>query len=449
MREKQRQLLRELLNQRVLSARELIQGLDVSQPTLSRLVQSMSDEIVVMGKGRSTCYGLPRPLHDNAGRLPIYQIDPRGDVHFESSLTILQGGQYWIEKKDGSGELFSRIPWFLEDLLITGYSGRAFACRNAAALQLPRKLVDWRAEDKLYAISRFGEDLGGNLLIGEESLARYFARARDNTALVEIEDQAWTYPQLAQKTIGGELDSALTGGQQPKFSVCLNDRGTPCHMLIKFSPAVDSSEARRYSDLLICEHLALEALRTAGLNCARSRIVVSGYQTFLCLKRFDRRGRLGRLPTISLKSLHSRIGSPYDSWIDASLRLEQKKLLGAGDAKRLRWLTLFSDLIGNTNQHFNNISLIPHRHNTYILAPIYGIRPTLYEPVAGEIPQRLFTPPPVRNEAAADMSEAIRTAILFWKSAAVDQRISEEFRQICYENCELLKLQSQGPQLIA
>lgn len=448
MRDKQQQQLRDMLNTRVLNPRELMQGLNVSQPTLSRLIQTMSDEIVIMGKGRSTCYGLPRKIHNQTSHFPIYTIDPRGDARPNSYLTILQGGQYWLKKTDGIGEIFNQIPWQLEDLLISGYGGRSFAYRHSASLQFPRRVADWNSEDKLYAASQFGEDQTGNLLIGEESLARYFSSARNKTATIEIEDQPWIYPQLAQKTLAGEIDSALICGEQPKFTVCLNDRGTPCHMLIKFSPAVDSNEARRYADLLICEHLALEAIRSSGHNAARSRIIASGYQAFLCLKRFDRRGELGRLPIVSLKSLHSRFGSPCDNWIDASLRLEKKEFISPEDAQRLRWLSLFSDLIGNTNQHFKNISLIPHQQNFYILAPAYGIRPTLYEPIAGEIPQRLFTPPAIRNESAPEMPTALEAAILFWKSAAIDERISANFRQICYENCELLKLQKQGPQLI-
>lgn len=448
MRDKQQQQLRDMLSVRVLSPRELMQGLNVSQPTLSRLIQSMSDEIVIMGKGRSTCYGLPRKIHNQISRFSIYSIDPRGDARPNSYLTTLQGGQYWLEKTDGTGELFAKIPWQLEDLLISGYSGRAFAYRHSGSLQVPRRMADWNNEDKLYAASQYGDDQAGNIIIGDESLARYFSKARNYSAAVESEDQQWLYPQLAQKTLAGEIDSALTCGEQPKFTICLNDRGTPCHILVKFSPAVDSNEARRYADLLICEHLALEAIRSAGHNAARSRIFISGYQAFLCLKRFDRRGLLGRLPVVSLKSLHIRIGSPCDNWIEASLRLEKKDLISPEDAQRLRWLALFSDLIGNTNQHFKNISLIPHQQDFYILAPAYGIRPTLYEPIAGEIPQRLFTPPANRNEAAAEMPGAVDAAILFWKSAAIDERISAEFRQICYENCELLKLQKQGPQLV-
>ena len=118
------------------------------------------------------------------------------------------------------------------------------------------------------------------------------------------------------------------------------------------------------------------------------------------------------------------------------------------DSKKLIWLALFSDLIGNTNQHFGNISLIPRQRDCFLLSPAYGVRPTLYEPVSGEIPLRLFTPPPVRNDAAGELPSALDAAIFFWKSAAVEERISEEFRQVCYENCELLKVQQQGPRLV-
>ena len=447
MRDQQQQLLRQMLNKRVLGPRELLQGLDISQPTLSRLINSMANEIVVMGKGRSTLYGLPRKIHGE-NRFPIYIIDPRGDARLYGHLTALQGGQYWWQENGKQGELFHQTPWFLLDLQLTGFGARSFALRIREELCLPRKLADWNEEDMLFAASCRGEDLCGNLLIGEESLARYFDLARNLSPALDLDSRSWKYPQLAQKTLAGELPAAQMGGEQPKFTVCVDEQGSPCHMIVKFSPAVDSKEARRFADLLVCEHLALEAIRFAGHNTARSRLVIAGPQVFLGLKRFDRRGALGRLPMISLRALHAQIKTPCDNWIDASLRLEKAGLIKPADAGKLRWLSLFSDLIANTNQHFGNISLFPQQTGGYLLAPAYGIRPTLYEPVAGEIPLRLFTPPPVRNEAAGELASALEAAILFWKSAAIDERISEGFRQVCYENCELLKLRLSGPRLV-
>ena len=449
MRDKQQQKLRQLLTSRVQSSRELIQGLDISQPTLSRLIAGMNHEIIVMGKGRATCYGLPRKIHNKESRLPVYSIDPRGDAHLYGHLTALQGGQYWWEDTEDSSEIFNQIPWFLQDLKLTGYSARSFAYRQNKRLHLPRKLADWSEDDILYSSSHRGEDRVGNLIIGEESLARYFALARALPTAIKMETRPWVYPQLAQKTLAGETNSAHISGEQPKFAAYIDDQGAACHMLVKFSPATDSTEAHRYADLLICEHLALEAIRIAGYNTARSRVTIAGNQAFLCLKRFDRRGAIGRLPLLSLRAIHARIQAPCDNWIDAAMRLKKHLFLSTEDTHKLCWLSLFSDLIGNNNQHFGNISLIPHQQDFYILSPTYGIRPTLYEPIAGEIPLRLFTPPAARNEVSEFFASALKAASFFWKSAAVDERISTNFRQICYENCEILKLQNQGPRLIS
>jgi len=448
MRDQLQQKLRQMLNSRALSPKELIQGLNISQPTLSRLISSLSNEIVVMGKGRATRYGLPRKIHNLESRIPVYTIDPRGDARLYGHLTALQGDQFWWEDCNAQGELFNQLPWFLLDQQLTGFGARSFAYRHSEDLGLPRKLADWSEKEMLYATSRRGEDRSGNLLIGEESLARYFETARNITPALDLDSRSWKYPQLAQKTLAGELPAAQLGGEQPKFTVCVDDHGSPCHMIVKFSPAVESKEAQRYADLLVCEHLALETIRFAGFTSSRSRLVIAGPQIFLGLKRFDRRGELGRLSMLSLRALHARIQAPCDSWIDAAIRLEKAGLIKSSDTRKLLWLSLFSDLIANSNQHFGNISLFPHPQEGYLLAPAYGIRPTLYEPVAGEIPLRLFTPPPVRNEVAGEFPSALEAAILFWKSAAVDERISTEFRHICYENCELLKLRLDGPKLV-
>ena len=134
MRTHQQQQLRSLLNSRAINPRELMQGLNVSQPTLSRLISSMSGEIVVMGKGRATRYGLPRKIHGQEGRFPVYCVDPRGDAHLHGTLTALQGGQYWWEENKEGGELYDSLPWFLLDQQLPGFGSRSFAYRESEAL---------------------------------------------------------------------------------------------------------------------------------------------------------------------------------------------------------------------------------------------------------------------------------------------------------------------------
>ena len=438
------QQLQQLLTDRVMTARELTRELGISQPTLSRLISSMQNEIVIMGKGRGTFYGLPKKPGAEHNRLPIYSIDAKGDVHPYGQLTPLQGKQYWWQSISCSGKISHQLPWQIQDLLINGYSARAFAHRYGDHLKLSPRLIDWTEEDMLIATSRCGEDRPGNLILGEESLARYFNLVRKPLELIELGSQVLEYPQLALKTLAREISPSQLSGEQPKFSVCLNERGAPCQMLIKFSPAADSKESRRYADLLVCEHLALEAIRIAGLSAVRSRLVITGNQTFLCIKRFDRRGAFGRLPVTSLRALHARIQAPCDDWIAAATRLQKQGIIRLSEAKKLYWLALFSDMIGNSNQHFGNISFLPHGKDNYLLAPAYGVRPTIYEPLAGEVPARLFTPPSLRKEAGTEFADARQSAILFWKSAAIDERVSEGFRQICFENCEMLQLQERG-----
>lgn len=448
MRNDLKQQMLALLSVQVRSPRELTSSLDISQPTLSRLVKSLSSEIVVLGKGRATRYGLPRRIHQHTSHFPIYIIDSRGDAHLYGTLTALAGGSYWWDAVQGGQEFYSGLPWFLLDHCLSGFAARSLARTLSRTAPLSRRLADWNDDDQLFAAGRWGDDRAGNLLIGEDSLARYLAGTADEKPYIEIDSELRNYRRLAQSTLDGNLHGSHLAGEQPKFTACVNDQGTPCHMLIKFSPAIASQEARRYADLLVCEHLALEAIRMAGYSTARSRLLTAGQQVFLCLKRFDRRGLRGRLPALSLRAAQARLDGPCDNWIDASRRLETAGQINARDARKMRWLALFSDLIGNSNQHFGNITLIPHQDNRFIMAPIYGTRPTLYEPLCGETPRRLFTPPPLRSDVADLLPATRRAAIFFWKSAAVDKRISSKFRQVCFENCELLQLQERGPRLV-
>jgi len=50
----------------------------------------------------------------------------------------------------------------------------------------------------------------------------------------------------------------------------VKENGTERHVLVKFSPAVTTPEGERWSDLPVCEHLALEVIRGAGLSASHS-----------------------------------------------------------------------------------------------------------------------------------------------------------------------------------
>src|SRR2546429_3405863 len=91
-------------------------------------------------------------------------------------------------------------------------------------------------------MSRRGEDLPGNLIVGEESFARwqgieFVSRRRDD------------YPALAQATIAGHPPGSSAGGERPKFGALVGNQ----HMLVKFAgrAGVGDMAARHWCDLLI------------------------------------------------------------------------------------------------------------------------------------------------------------------------------------------------------
>jgi hypothetical protein len=75
------------------------------------------------------------------------------------------------------------------------------------------------------------------------------------------------------------------------------------HVLVKFSPPVETEVGQRWSDLLIAEHLALETLSAAGISSAMSRIFRFETRTYLEVDRFDRVGLTGRVGVTSLSAI--------------------------------------------------------------------------------------------------------------------------------------------------
>ena len=97
-------------------------------------------------------------------------------------------------------------------------------------------------------MSRRGEDLPGNLIIGEESFARWqgielVSRSRND------------YPALAQATIAGHPPGSSAGGES-SIGVRVGNQ----HKLVKFAGrgGVGDMAARRWCDLLILEGIALQ-----------------------------------------------------------------------------------------------------------------------------------------------------------------------------------------------
>src|SRR5206468_12176332 len=70
------------------TANELRTTLGVSQPTISRLLKKLADELVTRGTAQRTRYALRRACRGSLQSFPVYRVDERGKSHRIGSLDL-------------------------------------------------------------------------------------------------------------------------------------------------------------------------------------------------------------------------------------------------------------------------------------------------------------------------------------------------------------------------
>ena len=411
----------------VLSSAELQEQLGVSQPTVSRALAPLvqTGQVQKVGAARSQRYVLPRTVPGVGREVPVMRVNERGQASPFASLVPLQGGAIWVDEADGLSQQHGGLPWFLDDMRPQGFMGRTFAHAHPE-LQLGSDPRHWNDDDVLRALALFGDDLPGNLVVGEAAFQRFHTLPQRASRAQSQAD----YPRMAEQAMQGTLSGSSAGGEQPKFCTRLGDR----HVIVKFSPASDAPVDQRLRDLLVCEHLALSVLAQAGLPAAKTAIVSGGGRIFLEAERFDRTAQ-GRIGMVSLMVYDNEYVGEMDNWAATANRMLARGLLTAKDARTLRLLEAYGVLIANTDRHYGNISLIL-RDDDWTLSPTYDMLPMLYAPMGGELVERDFAARPLQPTAATlpEWEQARTLATAFWQAAASDRRVSEGFRAIASSN---------------
>ncbi|MBT1072737.1 type II toxin-antitoxin system HipA family toxin YjjJ [Pelotalea chapellei] len=434
----------------IYSAPEIQQRFRCSQPTVSRLLAQLGDKITIIGNSRARRYTKTRDVRGLGGAFPIFKIDTEGNAHLIGTLYAVAHDHFLWNPLNAREQLFRSLPWFIADLHPEGFVGCAFVRQLHEQLGLPPRSVDWNEDHVLCALARRGEDPMGSLVIGRESIERYFRLVRELPAPIRENEIADTYMRFAQEAMDGQPVGSSAGGEQPKFTATIERSGEVRNVLVKFSPPVSTDEGRRWADLLICEHHALQVVQNSGINAVRSNIIEAGGRVFLEVIRFDRTGLLGRLPIISMRAIDNEFYGFQDNWVNAANRMANDGRLSAQDAASLRWLSVFGSLIGNNDQHFGNVSLVMlDGSSLFRLAPAYDVLPMVYRPIDGAVPSRPFTVPAVAPGAPNEWSSALESAGQFWSQAESDIRISKKFRKICSENFKIVKRLHAGPRLFA
>ena len=434
----------------VLTSAELQELLGVSQPTVSRALAPLihAGQVQKVGAARSQRYVLPRNVPGVGSEVRVMRIDTQGRPSPFARLVPLEGGAFWVDEADGVSARHDGLPWFLDDMRPQGFMGRTFATTHPE-LQLANDPRFWSDDDVLRALALCGDDLPGNLVVGEAAFARFHTLPQRASRVASPAD----YPALAEAAMQGSIGGSSAGGEQPKFcTIVQGDAAAPGtaagegarHVLVKFSPAGDAPTDQRTRDLLVCEHLALQTLASAGIAAAASRISTAAGRVFLEVERFDRTPLgpanplgLGRIGMVSLMVYDAEYVGAMDNWGATANRMQERQLLRPADARTLRLLEAFGVLIANTDRHYGNISLLLE-DDDWVLAPAYDMLPMLYAPVGGELVPRNLADRPLQPTAAilAEWPQALALARSFWSAAAQDTRISGGFRAICAGNLE-------------
>lgn len=431
------------------SAADIQRRFSWSQPTISRVISRCKSRILVAGSARATRYTRLRDVRGLGGRFPVFKVDDRGDVDQIGDLYAVAHDRFvWLQPRTAPKE-YPSLPWFISDLRPDGFVGRAFVRLLHEELNLPPRILDWNEDHVLVALARRGEECMGNLIVGQESLERYFRMTRQAVAPIQEGEEAELYARMAQTAMDGDPAGSSAGGEQPKFTAMVQRGDGIEHVLVKFSPSVDTVEGRRWADLLICEHHALKIVQESGIRATQTRIREGDDRVFLETRRFDRTAVFGRLPIISLRAVALEFFG-CDNWIDAADRMHADRRLSTEDAASLRWLSVFGDLIANTDQHMGNVSLImTDGRRRFDLAPAYDVLPMYYRPRDSRVPDGLFNPPATTPGAARAWEGALGVACTFWERVSRDERISQPFREICAGNLRQLLALRSAPRLRA
>lgn len=441
-------LLATLRLRRVATARELGEVLGASQPTVSRMLTGAGDQIVKIGRARSTRYAAVRDMRGLGHRWPLYRIDSQGRPQSFGHLVALHGDGCWLDTaqqipwlRDGFNDgLFPGLPWFLDDIRPQGFLGRLFARHYSRELGLGDDILRWSTDAVLTALLLRGEDAPGNFVLGEASLDRAL---REVIHPIPSAARAERYAAMADAILAGEPIGSSAAGEQPKFTACIEANGNPQHVVVKFSERVDANPVgRRWADLLISEHLAGQVLAEHGEASAASELIWSDGRLCLQSTRFDRVGTHGRRGVVSLAAWSDAHDGVRDNWSTAAEQMQQGGWLTTDAVTQIQRLWWYGQMIGNTDMHFGNLAFFLDDALPLTPCPSYDMLPMLYRPAGnGSLTPRQYQPPPPTPLSLSHWRQAVTWATLFWQRVNEHPDISADFRSMASENRgQLLRL---------
>lgn len=414
--------------------------------------------------------------------VPIHQVLEDGSLrrlghwlHAERRLELEVNGFPLLGV--GSHSVEGDLPWLFWDMCPSGFLGKRFA-RLEAGLALNSDPRTWSRDDALLALTEAGDDLPGNLIIGEHSLERWqTSRAREAAWEVEadrfyrgevneapgfvlrpdgsvvvgprpwdppLEIDAWlssgsSEASNSNSSLGGERPKLVTrtphGGSLLKFSPPVpppttqrwNSRRPAFEALPGFSFPVGTPQGQRWADLLRVEAHCAQTLHDNSVDSAKAGAVYSlTGRVVLEVVRFDRLGNWGRRGASTLYwYAMARLGDVNVPAPRVVAALVEDGHLPASALPLVERVHAFSAAIANTDAHLGNYGLVFDENGRASLAPFYDILPMALAPSNDELPDARLRPsrPPVDSVVETWVNDLVRRV-------SADDEISTPFREL-------------------
>lgn len=423
-------LLGILRSRGAMTSAEVQAAIRKSQPSVSRLLSGLTDEVIPLGKGRATRYAAAQPIGIEAAQHPVWLVDQEGNVKRIGTLSFLAQNQIHIDAVEVDDFQNRSLPWYLSPLKAQGFLGRLLA-QQAYMRGAPSNPELWDLETVLSAALHL-HDAPGSLLIGHgEREYGESAHAIPTSAA----DQGQVLDELALSIARTLPAGSSAGGEQPKF-LAVTEQGD--QVLVKFSPPRGTPFGERWNDLLYAESISNEVLERHGHQTAGTRVIQSQARTYLISSRFDRVGRKGRKHVVSVGAAHSAfVPGSYSNWASTCEALARQGKLSQIDAEAAGFLLQFGRLAGNTDMHSGNLSLYAEGSDlqeiskgNFRLAPVYDMLPMRWRPDP-TIGLQDYSPFSIDDYLA---SQQVRAAALdFWVAIQEHPQISQAMKNVASE----------------
>ena len=146
-----------------MSSRQIVDQTGFSQPTVSRGLAHLGDEVIRIGSGSSIQYAI-RDYSRGFDQVPVYRVSDAGQIRVLGTLVPVRPDGFVMIQIDGVTIYSDGLPWWIFDMRPQGYLGRAYASTHAANLGLPSNPDEWTDSHALRALLAHGYDVVGNLL---------------------------------------------------------------------------------------------------------------------------------------------------------------------------------------------------------------------------------------------------------------------------------------------